>query len=420
MFQKANMIVLKVTRDCNFKCKYCYLGDYKYPDSYMSFETFQLLVNKVVNERIKYQNKSVIKFVFHGGEPLLTKIEDLSKMIQYLKDKGKIIPIDIGIQTNLSLLNEEYLSLLTSNNIDFGLSYDGLGNEGRSDTFKRKDYDKKIKMIYDKGIPVSFLMVINKNNINKIKKTIKYLYKKFKVTDYKMNYVIDIFGNQSIEVTGKEYFNKVTKYFIDNIDKKFNDSNVNHLIEKYFTEVLFKDSDFFNRENCSTMFCGAGLNIIEIEPNGNILFCGRYSKETEDNTLCHIKDSQFLDLNYQSKIINYAYKKHEIIKKVKCDICIAKNICDFGCMAFHYSRYGEYGIQTYLVCDLFKITYKYLQDNEYKILEKLFLKNNKRLKIKSQGNGRRLNHNRFSVKKLINKYKINFGYSKNNNEFIFE
>jgi len=86
-----------------------------------------------------------------------------------------------------------------------------------------------------------------------------------------------------------------------------------------------------------------------------------------------VKDNkEFLELKQISRYFSSVKTRHGLVSALDCDICEADNICDHGCMAFHYSKYGEFGIRDNLVCNIFKPLNKYIITHEKEIFERLY------------------------------------------------
>ena len=83
MFEHINHAVVKVTRDCNLRCKYCYVADKdKYKNEVMSFDVFKDLVNRIIKDRIKNNTyREEFNFTFHGGEPTIIGYDTLNKYL---------------------------------------------------------------------------------------------------------------------------------------------------------------------------------------------------------------------------------------------------------------------------------------------------------------------------------------------------
>jgi len=152
MFQWANMLVMKITRDCNLRCKYCYVknkDDYK--GEMISFELFQKTIDRIIFDKLKAETPNRISIVFHGGEPLLADTQLLAKMLDYAAcelDKYNI-DYDFAVQTNLTLLDEEKALLFNKYNVHVGASFDGIrdGSEGRTKVFTQSVFEEKFNLL---------------------------------------------------------------------------------------------------------------------------------------------------------------------------------------------------------------------------------------------------------------------------------
>lgn len=114
---------------CNFECKYCYVRNngVEIPDDDI------LLSLDVFRDAIEYFQKTdgasrkFFDISFHGGESLLLGSEFYDEVPSYL---SSIIPkrYKLSIQTNGSLINEEYTKLIKQYNYNIGVSIDGPEN----------------------------------------------------------------------------------------------------------------------------------------------------------------------------------------------------------------------------------------------------------------------------------------------------
>jgi uncharacterized protein len=119
-------ILLKPTGGvCNLHCRYCYYlekqGLYPAGRERMS----GALLEKVVREYLGACKGPRIPFTFHGGEPTLLGIPYFRHVLELQKRYGDGRPIDNAIQTNGTLLNDEWGDFLREESFLVGLSLDG-------------------------------------------------------------------------------------------------------------------------------------------------------------------------------------------------------------------------------------------------------------------------------------------------------
>jgi uncharacterized protein len=112
---------------CNMNCSYCY-----YPGKKELFlEHGRIIMSDEILESYIRQHIDActdrnITFSWHGGEPLLAGIDFFRKALEIqprLKPQGK--EIFNGIQTNGTLLDDDWCSFLSANGFIVGLSIDG-------------------------------------------------------------------------------------------------------------------------------------------------------------------------------------------------------------------------------------------------------------------------------------------------------
>lgn len=111
---------------CNLDCHYCFYTEKeslfsKNSPFRMSDETLEIFIENY----IATQKEEVVSFVWQGGEPTLMGLDFYRKVIalQSKYSQGKVITN--SLQTNGTLLNEEWGQFLAEHNFLVGLSIDG-------------------------------------------------------------------------------------------------------------------------------------------------------------------------------------------------------------------------------------------------------------------------------------------------------
>ncbi len=127
---KCSSLILKVASRCNLNCSYCYmynLGDntYKNQPKVMSQEVVAALINRAKNHCIERDMKEFF-FVFHGGEPLLCGVDFFKSFIEQAEDIffPEVVPV-FAMQTNATLINDEWCSFFMEHNVLVSFSLDG-------------------------------------------------------------------------------------------------------------------------------------------------------------------------------------------------------------------------------------------------------------------------------------------------------
>ena len=111
---------------CNLACKYCYYTEKAklYPDQPRAVMSDALL-EKFVKEYIEMQTSPHVLFTWHGGEPLMRPLAFYRKALALQKKYAGGRIINNAIQTNGTLITEEWAIFLKENNFLVGISIDG-------------------------------------------------------------------------------------------------------------------------------------------------------------------------------------------------------------------------------------------------------------------------------------------------------
>ena len=111
---------------CNLACEYCYYLEKGklYPEEKNTILSDELL-EKFIKEYIECQTTQEVLFTWHGGETLMRPLSFYKKAIELQKKYANGRQIDNCIQTNGTLLNDEWCKFFKENNFLVGISIDG-------------------------------------------------------------------------------------------------------------------------------------------------------------------------------------------------------------------------------------------------------------------------------------------------------
>ena len=126
-FAKPLYVMLKpVGAVCNLACDYCYYLEksklyQNNPKHVMSEE----LLEKFIEEYINSQTMPQVMFTWHGGETLMRPLSFYKKAMELQKKYARGRTIDNSIQTNGTMLTDEWCEFFRENNWLVGVSIDG-------------------------------------------------------------------------------------------------------------------------------------------------------------------------------------------------------------------------------------------------------------------------------------------------------
>jgi uncharacterized protein len=156
---------------CNLDCKYCfYLEKEKLYPGENSWRMSDEVLEKYICDYIQSQPVPEINFAWQGGEPTLLGVDFFRKAVA-LQEKfadGKII--FNAIQTNGTLLDDEWCEFLAANKFLVGLSIDGpaeLHDKYRVDKRQQPTFDqvmRGLELLKKHGVEFNTLTVVNRAN----------------------------------------------------------------------------------------------------------------------------------------------------------------------------------------------------------------------------------------------------------------
>lgn len=111
---------------CNLDCHYCFYTEKEVLFSGQTkFRMSDETLEKFIRHYIESQQITEIPFVWQGGEPTLMGLDFYKRVIELQKKYGEGKKITNSLQTNGTLLTEEWCEFLGEHNFLVGLSLDG-------------------------------------------------------------------------------------------------------------------------------------------------------------------------------------------------------------------------------------------------------------------------------------------------------
>ncbi len=156
---------------CNLACEYCYYLEkanlyLESPQHVMSDE----LLEKFVREYIQAQTLPSVLFTWHGGEALMRPLSFYKKAVELQRRYAGGRTIDNCIQTNGTLLTDEWCQFFRENNWLVGISIDGpqeFHDEYRRNRQGRPSFVKVmrgIELLKKHGVEWNAMAVVNDFN----------------------------------------------------------------------------------------------------------------------------------------------------------------------------------------------------------------------------------------------------------------
>lgn len=172
---------IKPTLMCNMSCDYCYCrrgtDNMLKSGEILDVDVFKRVIESYI-ELLRAGSPNVasnhLPIVWHGGEPLIIGVEKFEVYLKAQRRYRNELIIHNIIQTNGTLINDEWVKLFKRYKVSVGLSVDG--NECTHDTHRKYDNGKgsyylvsrNIRKLADENIPFGTVGVLTERNVSSV------------------------------------------------------------------------------------------------------------------------------------------------------------------------------------------------------------------------------------------------------------
>lgn len=355
---RFNMMFKPVGPVCNLSCNYCYYLDktrlfYKTSDAAMSED----LLDRLIKEYIEINNNEQIVFDWHGGEPLLLGIDYFKKIVELQNKYKSNKQIYNTIQTNATLLNDDFAKFFKDYNFLVGVSIDGpqdVHDRYRKDKGKKPTFLKVmrgVELLHRYGVDYNTLTTISKAGegrgleIYTFMKSIGSRFMQFMP-------VLEYIGKSNNLITSPDNDSSVlAPWSVDPLEYgKFMcdifDYWVKHDVGDYFVNLF--DSTLANYCGVNPGTCvyseTCGANAV-VEHNGDVYPCDHFVYE--QYRIGNVNDSTLSEIMSTEKMSRFGINKRNSLPK-QCIRCKFFFTCHGECPKHRFDRTetGEKGLNS--------------------------------------------------------------------------
>lgn len=156
---------------CNLDCTYCFYLEKErlYPES-ASFRMTPAVLKAYIRDYIAAQPGEHVSFAWQGGEPTLAGVEFFRRVVALQQQYGQGRTIENALQTNGTLLDDEWADFFATNRFLVGVSIDGPAplhdayrvDRGKQPTFSRVRHG--IETLKKHGVEFNTLTTVHRKN----------------------------------------------------------------------------------------------------------------------------------------------------------------------------------------------------------------------------------------------------------------
>jgi uncharacterized protein len=359
-FAKPLYVMLKPAgAHCNLACKYCYYLEKTklYPTAQRHLMSDEML-EQFTREYIEAQTMNQVLFTWHGGEPLLRSIDFYRKALSLQQKYAGGRRIDNVIQTNGTLLTDEWCEFFAQNHWLVGISIDGPqpDHDHYRLTAAGKPSWKKvmqgIKLLKKHGVEWNAMAVVNAYNVNHPLE----FYRFFKENGCQFLQFTPIVERLTRHEDGRTLASLADKNEIPLSEASVTPEQWGYFLSAIFDEWVRKDVgkifvEVFDCTLANWMGISPGICAYSkecghagvMEHNGDVYSCDHFV--FPEYKLGNIRDHSLIDMLYGEQQQEFSRLKHSSLPR-QCKECDMEFACHGECPKnrFMKDKYGDSGL----------------------------------------------------------------------------
>ena len=359
-FAKPLYVMLKPAgAHCNLACKYCYYLEKNklYPTAQRHLMSDEML-EQFTREYIEAQTMNQVLFTWHGGEPLLRSIDFYCKALSLQQKYAGGRRIDNVIQTNGTLLTDEWCEFFAQNHWLVGISIDGPqpDHDHYRLTAAGKPSWKKvmqgIKLLKKHGVEWNAMAVVNAYNANHPLE----FYRFFKENGCQFLQFTPIVERLTRHEDGRNLASLADKDEISLSEASVAPEQWGYFLCAIFDEWVRKDVgkifvEIFDCTLANWMGISPGICAYSkecghagvMEHNGDVYSCDHFV--FPEYKLGNIRDYSLIDMLYGEQQQEFSRLKHSSLPR-QCKECDMEFACHGECPKnrFMKDKYGDSGL----------------------------------------------------------------------------
>ena len=332
---------------CNLNCHYCYYLEKV--DLYPGKESIRMpgnILEEYIIQHITASTEPVINFSWHGGEPILAGLDYFKKVVELQRKhqpSGKRIVN--GIQTNGTLLDDEWCRFFTQQGFIVGISIDGpkkfhdryrLTRDGKS------SFEQTIngyKLLQQHGVLCEILCVVNAHNVHHPLE----VYRFFKQLNAKYITFLPLVENMSDSANGVSECTVPSEVFGQYLCSIF-DEWLTHDIGQVKVQIFEEAArTAFGQEHTLCIFKKTCGGVPVVEHNGDFYSCDHFVDERHH--LGNIREIPLTELLDSKEQKAFGQAKLNTLPRY-CLECEVRDMCNGECPKNRFMKApdGERGL----------------------------------------------------------------------------
>lgn len=343
-------------------CTYCYVLEKT--TERMSLSLAERIIDELLNHNTPAEPT---RLIWHGGEPLLAGLPFYRHICKYIREKYPDHMVEHFIQTNGTLLNDEWIDFFLEYGFSVGVSLDGWkelhdacrktrGGEGTFETVFRN-----IMHARERGLIVGVLSVITRKSLANIEDLFWFFYRN--KLDFGFHPVTSLTPetDEKLAITWEEFADISIKMFeLGFFQPEPRVTSATPTLHYAMAIMMGYPSGFCVLErSCAREY-------ISVEPSGRVHVCDRFAGNDE-LSYGNLAESSLEEI-LSSPVRKMFLQRWEVIGE-ECKDCEWQSICYGGCPHEAYARNGSI-LSRDPNCEAYKRIFSHIADTIFMELRK--------------------------------------------------
>jgi len=317
---------------CNLDCHYCYYlkKEHLYPKE-ESFRMPDDVLEEYIVQHIEASPETVIRFSWHGGEPTLLGLDYFRKIVAIQrKHTFSNQYIANGIQTNGTLLDEDWCQFFSTEGFAVGLSLDGpkeIHDQYRVTKDQKPTHNEVMhgfNLLQKHQVYTDILCVVNAYNVQYPLQVYRF-FKQINAQYVNFLPMVELKPETKGVVSQISVPSEAWGTFLCTIFDEWRDHDIGKIKVQIFEEAT---RTAFNQEHSLCIFRSTCGDIPVVEHNGDFYSCDHFVDV--EHCLGNIKETHLVKLLESPTQKAFGKAKLETLPR-HCLDCRIRSMCNGGC-----------------------------------------------------------------------------------------
>ena len=321
---------------CNLACDHCYYLSKTQLFAESDFRMSEALLKEYTKQYIEAQRIPEVTFVWQGGEPTILGIDFYEKAIALQKKYAKPgMKITNSLQTNGTLISEEWAKFFKKHDFLIGISIDGPEDihnryrKYRNGNPSYMDVISGLQLLQEYEVEYNLLTCVSVNNADRGLEVYQHFRDDLSAEFIQFIPIVERENETGYQEGGKLTRRSCTPQQYANFLITIYNEWIRHDVGKVYVQIFDTTlASWVGERPGLCVFeptCGLGL---VLEHNGDVFSCDHFVEP--DHRLGNLKDTSLMDMVFSARQRDFGFAKRDTLTEY-CKRCPWLFACHGGC-----------------------------------------------------------------------------------------